>query len=73
MRNIAKKMVPSWETFTKKAFSNAGSVKHEIEQNCSSNVFELPDSVNNDDIIHHNDNSWNTANDEYDSNHNENN
>ena len=35
--------------------------------------FTLPESVNNDDVIHHDDDPWETTDNEYDGNHYENN
>ena len=35
--------------------------------------FMLPESVNNDDVVHHDDDPWETTDNEYDSNHYENN
>ena len=34
--------------------------------------YTLPESVNNDDVIHHDDDPWETTDNEYDSNHYEN-
>ena len=31
--------------------------------------YTLPESVNNDDVIHHDDDPWETTDNEYDSNH----
>ena len=38
-----------------------------------SKTFTLPESVNNDDVVHHDDDPWETTDNKYNSNHYENN
>ena len=71
MGNISKEMVPGREAFSKESFSYTwpGQNKKITEPK----YLELPDSVNNNDVIHHDDYPGEATDNEYDGNHNKNN
>ena len=70
MIDEAKDMIPHWEPVAQISLSNAGPKNRSI-RGCVDRK-GLPDGVNDDHIVHHDDDPGQAAQDEYECDHDEN-